>query len=76
MALLTHRATAYAQVILSAVFIGGYFCILFLFLLGYVKVPIDFKDAFMALLGVVTGSVLNIISYWFSRQRESQAPTQ
>lgn len=71
---LSHRATAYAQVVLSFVFIGGYFVVLAMFLLGFVRVPSEFKDTFGTLLGVITGGVLTILGYWFSRQRESGAP--
>jgi uncharacterized membrane protein YbhN (UPF0104 family) len=68
---LTHKATAYAQILLSAVFIGGYFFVLYLFLDGHVKVPPEFKDTFGTLLGVITGGVLLILNYWFARQRQS-----
>lgn len=63
-----------AQVVLSAVFIGGYFFLMWQFMKGNVKVPLDYKEMFIALLGVMTGGVGMILSYWFSRQRPQENP--
>jgi len=71
---LTHRGTAYIQAALSFLFIGAYFGILLEFMKGDVHVPTEFKDAFTALLGVLTATVVTIISFWFSRQRTSMDP--
>ncbi len=70
--LLTHRATAYFQVALSIVFIIGYFFVLNQFLFGRVRVPGEYHDMMIALLGILTGSVSGIIQFWFSRQRTSE----
>ena len=66
-----------AQVVLSIVFIGGYFILMYQFMIGNVHVPETFKDAFLTLLGVLTAGVGLILSYWFQRQREQtpQSPT-
>lgn len=66
---MSDKAVGVAQIGLSVLFVGGYFAVLILFLLGFVKVPTDYKEAFMALLGVSTASVVQIVSYWFARQR-------
>lgn len=71
---MTAREVGWAQIALSFSFIGGYFVVLGIFLLGYVRVPLDYKDAFMTLLGVITGSVGQVIGYWFSRQRPDSVP--
>lgn len=63
--------TAYAQVILSIVFITGYFICLRDFIHGHITTPPEWKDTVTALISLLTGSVMSIISYWFSRQRES-----
>lgn len=70
---MTAKETAWAQIALSFCFIGGYFVVLGIFLLGYVRVPLDYKDAFMTLLGVITGSVGTVIAFWFSRQRNGSS---
>lgn len=69
--LLSHRATAYFQASLSITFIIGYFFVLDAFLFGYVKVPGEYHDMMIALIGVLTGSLGMIMNFWFSRQRSS-----
>lgn len=71
---MTHRETGYAQIILSAIFIAGYFWVLSAFIDGKVRVPVDWKDAVMTLLGVLTASVVQVFNYWFARQRASTDP--
>lgn len=68
---LSHRATAYFQAILTLLFLWEYFQVLHAFLGGYAKPPSEWKDTIIALLGVLTGSVLTIITFWFNRQRVS-----
>jgi len=68
---LSHVGTAYVQASLSFLFIGAYFVILLEFMKGDVRVPPEFKDAFTALLGVLTATVVQIIGFWFARQRVS-----
>lgn len=64
-----------AQVVLSAAFIIGYFFLVREFMKGNVHVPSDFKEAFIALIGVLTAGVGQILSYWFQRQREQTPAT-
>lgn len=64
-----------AQVVLSAIFIGGYFLLMYQFMIGNIHVPEAFKDAFLTLLGVLTAGVMLILNFWFQRQRE-QTPLQ
>jgi hypothetical protein len=63
-----------AQVVLSGLFIAGYFFLLWEFMRGHVKVPVDYKEMFIALLGVLTAGVGTILAFWFSRQRPSDSP--
>jgi uncharacterized YccA/Bax inhibitor family protein len=63
------RVIAYSQVGLTVLFFGCYFFVLYAFMDGRVRVPADFRDAFMALLGVITANLGQIISYFFARQR-------
>ncbi len=72
---MTDRGVAIAQVLLAFMFVCGYFAVVVLFLLGYVKVPIDYKEAFVALLGVSTASLVQIVSYFFARQRATTGAT-
>lgn len=68
---MNNRIVIVAQLLLSAIFVAGYFAVIAAFLFGYVLVPPDYKEAFMALLGVVTASVVQLFSFWFARQRSS-----
>lgn len=68
---MTDRGIAIAQILLAFAFVLGFFTVIVLFLLGYVKVPIEYKEAFIALLGVCTASLVQINSYFFARQRTS-----
>lgn len=73
---MTHRETGYAQILLTLVFLVGYFIVLHDFISGNVRVPLDWKDTLQALLSVLTGGILLILNYWFARQREStNSPT-
>ena len=71
---MTHKATAYAQIILTIVFIVGYFWVLTDFIHGRVLVPLEWKETLQSLLALLTAGVLQILSYWFSRQRQSSDP--
>lgn len=72
---MTDREMAWCQVLLGALFILGYFAVVGGFMLGYVRVPSDFREAFIALIGVVTASVVQIVSYFFARQRATSGGT-
>jgi hypothetical protein len=65
----TERLIGFAQIALSALFLAGYFAVLSAFLFGWIKTPPEWRDALTALLGVITGSVGTIITFWFSRSR-------
>jgi len=70
------RIIVVAQLMLSAIFVLGYFGVIAGFMLGYVNVPIDYKEGFMALLGVATASVVQLFSFWFARQRTNGGPSE
>ena len=72
----THRMAAFAQIGLSMLFIVGYFWLIFLFLDGHIRTPEGWKEALMALIGVLTAGVGQILSYWFSRQRVSVSASE
>lgn len=68
---MSHRFVAIAQIVLSIVFIGGYFWVLSEFIQGNVKVPDGYKDAFLTVLGVLTAGVTGILAFWFARTRQT-----
>jgi len=63
------------QVILSVVFIGGYFCLVYELVLGPVRLA-DMGAAQLtivtSLMGVLTASVLQIVNFWFGSSHGSQ----
>ncbi len=72
---MTHRETGYAQILLTLVFMCGYFFVLHAFISGNVKVPPDWRDVLQTLIAVLTGAVMTIVGFWFSRQRQSSDPS-
>jgi hypothetical protein len=72
MALVANRIIAAAQVVLSVVFLVGYFTTLGLFLLGRVSPPVEWEDTIKALISVITAGVLMILSFWFQRSRQNE----
>ncbi len=67
------RTTAIAQVILSVVFIAGYFICLRDFIHGNIRVPVEWKDTLQSLISLLTAGVLLILHFWFQRQRNSDS---
>jgi Zn-dependent protease with chaperone function len=68
----TPRVISYAQIGLSTAFLLGYFVVLVLFVTGHIRTPPEWKEALIALLGVITGGIGTILSFWFSRSRERE----
>lgn len=69
MRLVTRRVVAASQLVLSVLFVGGYFVILSEFIHGRISIPIEWKDTIQALLSVLTGGVLTVLHFWFNRSR-------
>lgn len=61
-----------AQVTLSVIYTAGYFIMLWLFLRGYIKTPVEWRDQLSVLLGVLTTGEMLILNFWFMRQREKE----
>lgn len=60
------------QVTLSALFVGGYFTLLVMFILGYTKVDPAYKDLLLTLIGVLTAGIPQILNFWFGSSHGSQ----
>lgn len=69
--LLARETSILPQVILSAIFIVGYFTILGLYFSSTLQVPMD--DTFNVLIGMLTTSIPIILHFWFGSSRGSQA---
>ena len=66
---ITRRVVATAQMVLSLLFVGGYFIVLSEFIHGRIAVPIEWKDTLQTLLSLLTAGVLLILNFWFLRSR-------
>lgn len=64
------------QIILSAVFIIGYFAILISLMSGAVEIPDNFKDSIILLLGILTREVPTIMQFWFGSSSGSKDKTK
>lgn len=62
------------QVVLSALFIAGYFVIVGLFFSSTLEVPMS--DAFNVLMGVLTAAVPQILAFWFGSTSGSARKTE
>lgn len=69
---MTDRAIAVAQVLISVLFLIGYFSLLGMFVLGLAKVDPNYKDIVNSLLSVLTAGVGGILYFWFQRSRQNQ----
>lgn len=69
---MTDRAIAIAQVLISVLFLAGYFSLLGMFVLGMAKVDPEYKDIVNSLLSVLTAGVGGILYFWFQRSRQNQ----
>lgn len=68
----TDRAIAIAQIVISIVFLVGYFWLLGQFVTGRAKVDPEYKDIVNSLLSVLTAGVGAVIYFWFQRSRQNQ----
>lgn len=73
---MSDRAIAFAQIIISVVFLIGYFWILNQFVSGQAKVDPEYKDIVNSLLSVLTAAVIAIVYFWFQRQRQVEQKTR
>lgn len=66
---MSDREVGYCQIGLAVLFFSGYFAIVGLFMLGYARVPVDYKEMFSGLLALLTAGGLMILQFFFSRSR-------
>lgn len=59
------KTTLTPQMVLSVLFVGGYFVILFLLMSGHITIETAIKDTVLLLLGLLTREVPTIMQFWF-----------
>ena len=60
------------QVVLSAIFIGCYFALLYVLLLSQVTIKPEIKDMLYILVGILTREVPTIMQFWFGSSSGSK----
>ena len=60
------------QIILSAMFIIGYFAIVGMLMGGVVSIPETFKEGTILLLGILTREVPTVMQFWFGSSHGSK----
>lgn len=71
--LLARETTLWPQIVLSGIFIVGYFTILGLFFSSTFQVPMS--EAFMVMLGVLTAGVPAVMNFWLGSSSGSARKT-
>lgn len=61
------------QIILSAVFVIGYFALVGALVIKGIQIATELYDVFLVLIGVMTAAVPQILNFWFGSSRSSQA---
>ena len=69
------KTTLIPQIVLSSLYIGGYFWVLYLFMQGDIDIGPDYIGTFKGLLGALTTPNFMILSYWFGSTRGSAEKT-
>jgi hypothetical protein len=60
------------QIILSSIFIAGYFAIVYMLFSGKVVIDESIRDMSNILLGVITANIPSIMSFWFGSSHGSK----
>jgi len=60
------------QIALSVVFLGGYFMLMWVIVVGSVNIPPAYHDLAVTLIGVLTAGVPMILNFWFGSTHGSQ----
>lgn len=63
------------QIVLSVLFLGGYFALVFMLFSGEVELTEQNQQMGQILLGVITGAVPSILQFWFGSSHGSKSKT-
>jgi VIT1/CCC1 family predicted Fe2+/Mn2+ transporter len=66
---LPKHVIAGAQIALSITFVGGYFFVLWAFMVGVVNTKPEWHDCLQTILGALTAALGTVVHFWFSRSR-------
>jgi hypothetical protein len=63
------KVVTVGQLVLSILYIAVYTLVMVLFMMGYAKIPVEYKEAFIALITLLSTGNLTILYFWFQRSR-------
>lgn len=66
------KTTLVPQMILSAIFITGYFVLVFILFSGQIKIDDSIRDMSNILIGVMTANIPSIMQFWFGSSHGSK----
>ena len=70
------KVNMWPQIVLSVIFIVGYFALVFMLFAGKISISEDMKTTGNILLGVMTGAFPQIMSFWFGSSHGSKEKTK
>ena len=70
-----YKVNIWPQIVLSAMFILGYFTIVYLLFSGGVDIKDSIRDVSNVLLGVMTAAIPQILNFWFGSSLGSKEKT-
>lgn len=69
------KVNIWPQIILSVLFVSGYFVVLYFIGNGFIVPSVDMKEAFILLLGLLTREIPTIMQFWFGTSSGSKDKT-
>lgn len=66
------KTTLVPQMVLSAIFITGYFILVFILFSGQIKIDDSIRDMSNILIGVMTANIPSIMQFWFGSSHGSK----
>jgi hypothetical protein len=66
------KVNMWPQIVLSTVFIGGYFGVIYMLFSGSIKIDPSIRDMSNILLGVMTANIPSIMAFWFGSSHGSK----
>lgn len=63
------------QCVLSVIFIGGYFGLLYMLFGGHISIDDSLRDMANVLIGVMTANIPQIMAFWFGSSHSSKVKT-
>ena len=67
------KLNMWPQIVLSVIFIGGYFGLLYMLFSGKVEIPESMQTMANILIGVMTANIPQIMSFWFGSSHGSKS---